>query len=332
MSEFEDVHLKIINSIYLTLSRASGAIPFGGGHYLEEITRGVGDEILKGYGERFNTESRKPSDICKAYLNALGHLEFVEKGFFQLEDKGDSVLATMSQEQCFYQDFCRKAHEERLLFYCPRLGAFQAVLKKVLGVEYSTEVDYEPTSGVCRGRIFPVKHRLRTEMVQFVDDTLDIAGERAILFTKDVYLSFLVAVNEYAPFILKKVLFDTGYRSFLVVAREAKKCYQKPEDLLRVCFEEMKSCGFGRIELVSLETAAGHAVVRCYQSFEVAVVKDIDLYRTPRVACNLLRGMLSACLTEILGHQIICEEMQCAAVKGEYCEFCAYPEDENGGE
>lgn len=334
MYKVEDVYLKIINSIYLTLSRTTGTIPFGGSHFLEEITRGVGEQILKEYGEQFNfSESTMPSDICKAYLSALGHLEFLEKGALRLEDEGDSVLVTMGQEQCVYQDFCRKVHEEGLLFYCPRLGALQSALKNALGVEYSTSVDYGPASGVCRGRVFPVKRRLRTEMVHFVEDTLDIAGERAVLFTKDVYLSFLVAVNEYAPFILKKVLFDTGYRSFLGVAREAADSYKKtPEKYLRVCFEEMKNCGIGRIELVSLDPSAGHAVIRCYQSFEVAAVEDIDLYRTPRVACDLLRGQLSACLTVILGYSIICEEMQCAAVQGEYCEFHAYPEEENEGE
>jgi predicted hydrocarbon binding protein len=332
MMNSEDVYLKIINSIYLTLSRATGTMPFGGRHYLEEITRGVGEQILKDYGEEFKLESTRPSDICKAYFNALGYLVFLEEGAFQLEDEGNSVLVTMSQEHCIYQSYCRRAQEEGLLFYCPRLGALQSALKNALGLEYSTAVEFEPASGVCHGKVFPVKRRLRTEMMHFVEDTLDIAGERAVLFTKDVYLSFLVAVNEYAPFILQKVLFDTGYRSFLNIAREAADCYKLPEDSLRVCFEEMKNCGIGRIELVSLDTSAGHAVIRCYQSFEVAVVEGMELYRTPRVTCDLLRGQLSACLTVILGYPIICEEMQCAALSGEYCEFHAYPEEENEGE
>lgn len=329
MNNYEEVYLKIINSIYLTLSRTTGTIPFGGSHFLEEITRGVGEQILDDYGEQLIPESTRPSDICKAYLEGLGHLEFLDKGAFRLEDEGNEVIVIMNQDRCIYQDFCQGVHEEGLLFYCPRLGALQSALKKALNVEYSTEVEFEPESGVCRGRVFPVKHRLRTEMVHFMDDTLDIAGERAVLFTKDVYLSFLVAVNEYAPFILKKVLFDTGYRSFLVVAREVKGHYETPEDYLRVCFEEMKSCGMGRIELDLLDISSSYAKINCYKSFEVAVVKGIKLYCTPRVTCDLLRGMLSACLTVIFERPIICEEMQCAAVEGEYCEFHAYPEEEN---
>ena len=76
-----------------------------------------------------------------------------------------------------------------------------------------------------------------------------------------------------------------------------------PEEALDVCFEELKNCGQGRLELVSLDKKAGHAVIRCYQSFEVDAVKGIKLYRTPRVSCDLLRGELSACLSVILGCQ-----------------------------
>lgn len=328
MNKPEDVYLKIISSIYLTLSRITGALPFGGSHFLEEITRGVGEQILKDCQEQFIPESRSPSEICRAYLEALGHLEFLDQGAFRLEDEDDHVLITMNREHCIYQDFCRRVHEEGLVFYCPRLGALQSALKKVLHMEFSTAIDFKAVSGVCCGTVFPVKHRLRTEMVRFMDDTLDIAAERAVLFSRDIYLSFLVAVNKYAPFILQKVLFDSGYRSYLVVAGEAKSYYQKPEDILRVCFEEMRICGMGRIEPVLLDAAAGHAVIRCYKSFEAEVVKDIELYRTPRVTCNLLRGMLSACLTVALERPVVCEEIQCAAMKGEYCEFHAYPEEE----
>ena len=330
MYNAEKFYLKIINSIYLNLSRTASSIPFGGNHFLDEVTRGVGELILKEYEEQFNPESTKPSEICKAYLKTLGRQDLLEDGAFQLEDDGDSVVVTMNpkdQEHCIYNEFCREAQKESLLFYCPRLGVLQSVLKKFLGVEYSTTVELKPESayGFWRARISPVKRRLRTEMVHFVDDTLDIAGERAVLFTKDVYLSFLTAVNEYAPFILKKVLFDT----FLGIAKEAEGCYKSPEKSLSVCFEEMKNCGIGMIELVSLDSSAGHAVIRCYQSFEVAAVQGIELYRTPRVNCDLLRGQLSACLSVILKRPIICEEMQCAALDGECCEFHAYPEEEN---
>ncbi|MDD3315804.1 MAG: hypothetical protein PHH05_09975, partial [Syntrophaceticus sp.] len=281
MYNAEKFYLKIINSIYLNLSRTASSIPFGGNYFLDEVTRGVGELILKEYEEQFNPESTKPSEICKAYLKTLGRQDFLEDGAFQLEDDGDSVVVTMNpkdQEHCIYKEFCREAQKESLLFYCPRLGVLQSVLKKSLGVEYSTSVDWEPESKICRGRISPVKRRLRTEMARFVDDTLNIAGERAMLFTKDAYLSLLTAVAEYAPFILRKVLFDSGYRSFLGVAREAQGCYKSPEKSLSVCFEEMKNCGIGMIELVSLDSSAGHAVIRCYQSFEVAAVQGIELY------------------------------------------------------
>ena len=329
MYKNEDVYLKIINSIYLVLSRTAGTVPFGSSYLLEEITRGVGESILKEYGKQFVPESNKPVDICAAYLKTISHLHFLEKGVAHLEDEGESVLVTMNLEHCYYQEFCQGVEDERLLFYCPRLGAMQSVLKSVLGVEYSSEVKIDRKSQICSGRILPVKHRLRTELVKRSGDSLEIAGERAVLFAKEVYATLLAAVKEYAPFILEKVLFDTGYRSSLAVAREAKRYYSTPEESLRVCFEEMKSCGLGRIELVTLDSEIGHAVIRCCNSFEVSAAEGMELYRSPRVSCDLLRGKLSACLTVILGYPIICEEMQCASVEGDYCEFHAYPEEEH---
>ncbi len=238
-------------------------------------------------------------------------------------------MITMTQENCIYRYYCEVAVKDRLLFCCPRLGALQSVLTNTLGRTYSTEMKlFDQKTGKCQGRIFPVKRRLRSEMVHSSGDTLTLAGERAILFTRDVYISLLVAIRDYAPFILKKVLFEAGYRSCLPLAEEALAFYNTPEEALDVCFEELKNCGHGRLELVSLDKKAGHAVIRCYQSFEVDAAKGIKLYRTPRVSCDLLRGELSACLSVIFGCSMVCMEMKCAAMEGDYCEFHAYSEEE----
>ncbi len=303
-------------------------MPFGSRCWLEEITRGIGESLLESYGEQFLPGERDPLGICNSYLGFLGERNFLERESFSLEEDEGEILVTMKRERCTYREFCLGAEEEGLLFYCPRLGALQAALKHSLGREYSTSVDVDSETGVCRGRIFPRRRRLKTEAVRRDGDIISIEGERAVLFHKDVYTSLLGAIKEYAPFILKKVLFDAGYRSYLAVARHIEDSCEAPEEAIRVCFEELSSYGLGRVELVSLNAAAGQAVIRCYRSFEAAVLEDLELYRTPRPTCDLLRGKLSACLTVILGRAITCEEMKCASVEGDCCEFHAYPEEE----
>lgn len=328
MQDTGDVYLKIINSLYLTLSKTAAIMPFGSRYWLEEITRGIGESLLESYGEQFLPASKNPLEICNAYLNFLGHRDFLERDSFSLEEDEEEILVTMRRERCVYREFCLGAEKEGLLFYCPRLGALQAALRRSLDREYSTTVSIDRGAGSCRGRIFPQRRRLKTEAVRREGDVITIEGERAVLFHKDIYTSFLATVKEYAPFILKKVLFDAGYRSYLVIARHAREGCGTPEDALRVSFEELRNYGLGRVELASLDAAAGHAVIRCYHSFEAAVLEDVELYRTPRVTCDLLRGKLSACLTVILGRPITCEEMKCASVEGDCCEFHAYPEEE----
>ncbi|HHW28975.1 MAG TPA: hypothetical protein GXX21_05410 [Syntrophomonadaceae bacterium] len=329
MNNTAELYQRIINFIYLSLSETIAKIPFGGKYLLEEVTRKVGEHILQENENKYPPGSKRPVDICTAYLKAIGAADPLQIGAIELQAEGMDVLITMTQENCIYRYYCEEAVKNGLIFCCPRLGALQSVLANTLGTTYSTEMElFDQKTGKCKGRLFPIKRRLRSEMVHSSGNTLTLAGERAILFTRDVYISLLAAIRDYAPFILKKVLFEAGYRSCLPLAEEALAFYNTAEEALDVCFEELKNCGQGRLELVSLDKKAGHAVIRCYQSFEVDAVKGIKLYRTPRVSCDLLRGELSACLSVILGCQMVCMEMKCAAMEGDYCEFHAYSEEE----
>jgi predicted hydrocarbon binding protein len=328
MSNPDKVYQRIINSIYLSLSETISKVPFGGKHLLEEITRGVGWRILKENEKQDLAESSRPVDICAAYLKAIGAAERLQIGAIEFEEQGMSVLVTMNRENCIYRSFCEGVEQEGLLPCCPRLGALQSALTSTLGRVYSSKMEFEQGTEKCRGSIFPSERRLRTEMVHRTGDMLTLAGDRVMLFTKDIYVSLLTAIKEYAPFIIKMVLFEAGYRSCLKMAEEALSFYNTPEESLNVCFEELKNCGQGKIELISLDMEAGHAVIRCHQSFEVAAAEGINLYRTPRATCDLLRGELSACLSVITGLTMICVEMQCAVMGSDYCEFHAYSEEE----
>lgn len=324
-----NVYRNILNYLYLALSKTAGTIPFNGRYWLEEITRSVGEQVLDKYVENLAPESRRPVDICRTYLGVLDQEGFLQVDAYRLQAKGDSVLVTLSRKQCVYQDYCQGTEKDGLFFSCPRLGSLQAALKRGLGVEYATSVEIDGDTDMCHGRISPVKHGLKTETVTRRDDVLESAGKRAILLNQEMYASILTAIKRYAPHVLEKVLYDAGYSSSLPIAKYTKDYYNSPAETLAACFEELKNAGLGKIDLIFLDPESGRAVIRCDHSFEVAVIqKDLELYRTPRVICDLLRGKLSAYLSIILERPILCEEMKCASMGGAYCEFHAYPEQQ----
>ncbi|MBE3584766.1 MAG: hypothetical protein IMW94_01075 [Thermoanaerobacter sp.] len=81
--------------------------------------------------------------------------------------------------------------------------------------------------------------------------------------------------------------------------------YPAAGECLNILLDELKQHGLGRMELVTLEPDTGKALIRCYNSFQVEAIKKYgELYRTPRVVCNLLRGTFAAFLTEVLQRDI----------------------------
>lgn len=326
-----EIYRKVLNFLYLSLSKAAARLPFSGRYWLEEVSRGVGEMVLQEFGGGSGLPAGDAAAVCSYYLSILDHAGMLNEDDYRIEGEADGVVVTLERERCVYQDFCRRAEQEGLQFYCPRLGAFQAALKNVLGAEYSTAVEVDACSGACRGRIFPVRRRLKTEMVSRDGDILAIAGERAVLFTKEMYAFLVLAIKEYAPHIMKAALFDAGYRSSEIVARKARESYSEdPVDALNSLFGEFRNLGLGRPELVSIDPEEGRAVIRCHNSIEVAIAREYPLYRTPRVVCDMLRGKFSAYLSVVLERPIICEELKCAAMGEEYCEFHALPSDQEG--
>ncbi len=326
-----EVYRKVLNYLYLSLSKAAGRLPFSGRYWLEEVTRGVGEMVLQEFGEGLRVSAGGAADVCRYYLGILDQAGMLNADDYRIEEDAEGVVITLERERCVYQDFCRRAERDGLYFYCPRLGAFQAALKSALGMECSASVEFDAASALCRGRIFPLKRRLKTEMLSREGDILAIAGERAVLFTKEMYAFLVLAIKEYAPHIMKAVLFDAGYRSSEIVARNARDSYsENPVEALNSLFGEFRNLGLGSPELVSLDPAEGHAVIRCHNSIEVAIAREYPLYRTPRVVCDMLRGKFSAYLSVVLERPIICEEMRCAAMGEECCEFHAFPSGQEG--
>jgi len=314
---------KIINDFYLSLSKAAMTIPFSGEYWLEQVTQGVGERVYNEFINQIDFSSRKSVDICLRYISLLEREGFLKAGDYEFSSHGRKIRVTINREGCVYQQFCQEARKEKLFFNCPRLAALQVVLKKATGQDYSSKV--QPARDICRGTISPVE-RTRQEIVTREGNSLKIAGQRAIFLPLQTYASLLKAIKEHAPHILRQVLYETGYTSAQDIADKTLAIYNDPRECLSALLNELTRSGLGKIELVMFNPEEAKAVIRCYDSFQVAVVEEYEsLYRTPRAVCDLLRGTFAAYLSTVLDTQIICEEMQCQSMGGAFCEFIALP-------
>lgn len=325
---------KVMNYMYVSICRTVNKLPFSGRHWLEQVTMGVAEYALKEHAHKMELTSTRPADICRSYMKLLDQEEFLDAERYRFKESGaDEVIVSIDTNKCVYREYSFHAREEGLPFYCVRLATLQAVLKWVLKKDFSASVDIDWEKGVCNGRLF-LTTQPKTEIVTRDGDLLKLADRRATLLPLETYASLLMSVKEHAPHALKHVLYDAGYQSGYYLASKAKAIYPVVEECLQLLLEEITNEGLGRVELISINLETGRASLRCYNSFQVAVAEEYgSLYRTPQVSCDFLRGIIAAYLTVLLGEKIVCEEMSCQAVEGDYCEFLALPfPKEYGGE
>ncbi|GBF33992.1 hypothetical protein DCCM_3103 [Desulfocucumis palustris] len=319
-----DISRIIINYMYLSMCRTMNQVPFSGRHWLEQFVTGVAQYFINEYWDDLMLQSKKPLDICRAYLNTLERVDFLNAGDYRLEESGENLLLSVKRDKCVYREYCLRAREEGLPTFCVRLGTLQAILHHVLGENFSESLEKEE-EGVCRGKLFPAAGP-KEEIVTREGHVLKIAGRRAVLLPQETYASLLVSVREHAPHALKHVLYDAGYQSGLSLAHKSRALYPDPEECLQLLLEEIKNQGLGNVELVSVSLTRARARIRCYESFQVAVANECGyLYRTPQVICDLLRGFFAAYLSVLFEKEIICEEMICQSMGADYCEFLALP-------
>ncbi|WP_066634007.1 V4R domain-containing protein [Desulfolucanica intricata] len=334
----EDVFARrALNYLYISISETIPKLPFSGRHWLAEVSKGVALKLLEEHASKEMFLNKKPLEICRAYIKLLEDINLIASAeSYKVEGiDTNSLKITLERAKCIYIEFCKEAQKEGYFFQCPRITSLQAVLEWSLDKKYNSSMDIDHESEICCGKVFEQKKTL-DEIVTREEHILNIAGKRAILLPKITYSSIIEAIKSYAPHILKHVLYDAGYKSALPIAEKAKDMHPDALEYLNILFEELKNAGLGKVVLQSLNTSTGEAVIWCYDSFQIPAEEyEANLYRTPRVVCDFLRGTFSAYLSVYFEKEIICEEMSCQSVDGNYCEFVSFPlEKENlpGGE
>jgi len=323
-----EISKEIINYLYMSICKTLKNVPFSNRYWVEQIMMGPARYILEEYTDELQFTSKKPADVCVTFLDFLESKGFLVSKDYQMEASGNDLLVRVERDKCNYRQYCLRAPVEGLLFYCARVGTFQAVLQKVLGESYSASVETDQC-GVCHVKLSPAS-KPKDEIVNREGHMLKIAGRRALLLSQQTFASLLMSIKEHSPHTLRHVLYDAGYRSGSTLAIRARSIYPDTEECFHVLLNEIKNIGLGNVELVSFNPSQGRARLRCYDSFQAAIVEEYGpLYRTPQVNCDFLRGLFAAFVSVVLEEEVICEEMNCQSMGGNYCEFLAMPVPKN---
>jgi predicted hydrocarbon binding protein len=316
-----NIYKKMINYMYQSITKTMTQLPFSGQHWLEQFVLEVARYLLEEYGENLQITSKKPIDVCQAFLNLMAREDFLDAGDYRLEESGVDILVYVNTENCVYRQYCSHSKMEGFPITCIRLAAFQAVLSQIINKSYSALVEVDWESGICQGKL-TLSSQPQEEIVTREGHILKLAGRRAVLFPQEIYASLLISIREHAPHALKHVIYDAGYQSGFYLAHKVRSLYPRIEECVQLLLREMKNGGLGKFELVSLDISRIRARIISYDSFQVDMIKDYgSLYRTPQVTCDLIRGILAAYFSVLFEKEIICEEMTCQSMGGNYCEF-----------
>jgi len=327
MNQFE-FDKELIGHMLLSVCETMQHLPFSNQFWLENYMVNTGEYIIKAHKDEIIPASNTPIDACRAYLEFMVKYGLLHAEDFQLLSDGEDLIYNVKFATCAYQGYCKRSKEKNVMFNCARLATLQAALRYFLGKTYTSSVRMNQ-DGICYGRL-TIATRQQKEVVTREEHILRFAGRRSILLTKEIYASLLNSIKVHAPHTLKHVLYDTGYRSGLQNATEAREYFGNIEECLRYLLNVMENNGMGKLELLSFDPSSARVKLRCYDSYEVDIADQFGgLYRAPQVICDLLRGTFAAYLTVLFEQEMICEELLCKSMGEKYCEFVAmpYPKD-----
>ena len=156
-------------------------------------------------------------------------------------------------------------------------------------------------------------------VVDTVTDRLMLADERAVILRHTIYRGLFGVIREELGPSASVIFYHIGIRAGRDAFKSHVKILKGKKDtasLVRLCEALWRTVGFGRLEIVSLDTQRGRAVARVYDNFECEMFKN-----SGEPQGYLTRGLLEGWFEGILGPELKSEETKCIAKGDPHCEF-----------
>ncbi|MGI6487345.1 MAG: hypothetical protein GX964_05080 [Syntrophomonadaceae bacterium] len=314
---------KVLNHLYLGMSQVAERVPMGGAYWMEMSIAMMSQRIFNEYKQYFAPASGQAEDICLAWIDLLGQFGSVDNEAFGFKTINETVNISVESKECNYQDYCTTARGEGLPFVCPVLTGFKWITSYVTNRDYQLDMTAFPPNGTCAGAIFPAQ-RLKNILVKD-GDHISIAGERAIVISTDAFGYLLKAIYEYAPHVLRQVLYESSYNSSLAEYDRIDPHYPNKRDLIEWLLRYPALLGVIRYEIVEFDEESKRACIHGYSSYLVDMYQQHELCLSPRISCHSARGRLAAYFTRAWGEDMTCEETRCQSMGSEFCEFIVLP-------
>lgn len=108
-----DFSMKMINYMYLGISRIMNQVPFSGRHWMEQYVIGIAQYFIDEYWNNPKLESQKPIEICRVFHKILERNGYIQTSDYRLGESGDNLLVSIK----------RKIAITRISHYVPRRKA-----------------------------------------------------------------------------------------------------------------------------------------------------------------------------------------------------------------
>ena len=147
---------------------------------------------------------------------------------------------------------------------------------------------------------------------------LEILGERAVIFGKDVYAAIFKGIRDEFGTAGETFLYylgvESGIESYMFISEFVKK--GKSEDFIKAIKTFTKSLGWGDIKEIYVNKDAGNAVIDVYNNFECSLSESSKIPYS-----RFYKGMLTGYFTQYFHEEVKVEKLKCIAMGDTYCKF-----------
>ncbi len=150
---------------------------------------------------------------------------------------------------------------------------------------------------------------------------LKIGGARGVLLTESAFAFMQKVIHEQMPEFIKYGFYEMGYRAGIDLAKSSRRAGESAEERFRYCVETYRQAGYGDIDVVSFDLEKPEATLRGHNLIETAAARQSGIFRSPRAVDHFTRGLFAGLFSQLLGKEVICEELACEFRGDDACQF-----------
>lgn len=167
------------------------------------------------------------------------------------------------------------------------------------------------------------KHRLE-DTLQLSEGEIRVGQARAILLTESAFVYLQRVIHEQMPELVKYGFYEMGFRAGIDLSKRSPGDRGK-EESFRSAVAAYRQSGYGDMEVVSYDLEKPEIRLRGHNLLESSAARQSGVYPTPRAVDHYSRGLFAGLASQLLGKEVICEEMTCEFRGDPSCEFTLLP-------